>query len=60
MTPTRLRECLDAIGWTQRGLARMLGRQEVDAAAVLEEDVPGQPFAGADGAMDGECNSSEN
>ena len=28
MTPTRLRECLDALGWTQRGLARMLNRQE--------------------------------
>lgn len=28
MSPTRLRECLEMIGWTQRGLARMLGRQE--------------------------------
>lgn len=28
MTPTRLRECLEAIGWTQRGLARILKRQE--------------------------------
>lgn len=28
MTPTRLRECLDALDWTQRGLARVLGRQE--------------------------------
>jgi hypothetical protein len=28
MTPTRLRECLDALVWTQRGLARLLDRQE--------------------------------
>jgi DNA-binding transcriptional regulator YiaG len=28
MTPTRLRECLDALVWTQRGLARTLDRQE--------------------------------
>lgn len=28
MTPSRLRECLNAIGWTQRGLARLLERQE--------------------------------
>jgi hypothetical protein len=28
MTPTRLRECLDALVWTQRGLARVLERQE--------------------------------
>ncbi len=28
MTPTRLRECLDALDWTQRGLARVLERQE--------------------------------
>ena len=28
MTPTRLRECLTALDWTQRGLARLLGRQE--------------------------------
>ena len=28
MTPTRLRECLSALGWTQRGLARVLGRDE--------------------------------
>jgi hypothetical protein len=28
MTPTRFRECLDALHWTQRGLARILGRPE--------------------------------
>lgn len=28
MNPTRLRECIEAIGWSQRGLAERLGRQE--------------------------------
>lgn len=28
MTPARLRECLDTLAWTQRGLARLLERQE--------------------------------
>jgi len=28
MTPTRLRECLDALAWSQRGLARLLVRDE--------------------------------
>ena len=28
MTPARLRECLTALDWTQRGLARLLERQE--------------------------------
>jgi hypothetical protein len=28
MTPTRFRECLDAIDWSQRGIARHLDRQE--------------------------------
>lgn len=28
MTPTRLRECLAALDWTQRGLARLLERPE--------------------------------
>ena len=28
MTPTRLRECLTALDWTQRGLARLLDRPE--------------------------------
>ena len=28
MSPTRLRECLAALDWTQRGLARLLGRPE--------------------------------
>mgnify|MGYP002363188029 CR=1 FL=1 len=28
MTTGRLRECLDLLGWTQRGLARMLDRPE--------------------------------
>ena len=50
MTPERLRECLAALAWTQRGLARLLGRPEgtvrqwlagvvrvpVDVAAWLE------------------------
>lgn len=45
MTPTRLRECLETIGWTQRGLARMLGRQEgtvrqwARGAVQIPEDV---------------------
>ena len=28
MTPERFRECLDALHWTQRGLARVLDRPE--------------------------------
>jgi transcriptional regulator with XRE-family HTH domain len=28
MTPERLRECLKTLDWTQRGLARLLGRPE--------------------------------
>lgn len=28
MNPTRLRECLEALGWSQRGLAEMLGLHE--------------------------------
>lgn len=28
MTPTRLRECLSALRWSQRGLADALGRPE--------------------------------
>lgn len=28
MTPTRLRECLALLAWSQRGLAALLGRQE--------------------------------
>lgn len=28
MTPTRLRECLNALDWTQRGLARIIGHSE--------------------------------
>ncbi len=28
MTPTRLRECLVALDWTQRGVARLLERPE--------------------------------
>ena len=28
MTPTRLRECLTALDWSQRGLARLINRQE--------------------------------
>lgn len=28
MTPARFRECLTALHWTQRGLARILGRPE--------------------------------
>jgi DNA-binding transcriptional regulator YiaG len=28
MTPTRFRECLDALDWSQRGIARTLDRQE--------------------------------
>ncbi len=45
MTPTRLRECLTALDWTQRGLARLLGRQEgtvrqwARGAVQIPEDV---------------------
>jgi transcriptional regulator with XRE-family HTH domain len=28
VSPDRLRACIEALGWTQRGLARMLGRHE--------------------------------
>jgi ribosome-binding protein aMBF1 (putative translation factor) len=28
MTPNSLRECLTSLGWSQRGLARTLNRQE--------------------------------
>ncbi len=28
ITPTRLRECLDVLGWSQRGLATLLNRPE--------------------------------
>ena len=28
MSPARLRECLQALSWSQRGLARLLGRSE--------------------------------
>lgn len=28
VTPTRLRECLDALHWSQRGLATILNRPE--------------------------------
>lgn len=28
MTPTRLRECLEVLAWSQRGIAKLLGRQE--------------------------------
>ena len=28
MTPTRLRECLDMTGWSQKGLARITGKRE--------------------------------
>ncbi len=31
MTPDRLRECLDVLGWSQRGLADMLGVHETRA-----------------------------
>ena len=28
MASARLRECIDVVGWTQRGLVRVLGRHE--------------------------------
>jgi ribosome-binding protein aMBF1 (putative translation factor) len=28
LTPTHFRECLDAVQWSQRGIARHLGRHE--------------------------------
>jgi hypothetical protein len=45
MSPTRLRECLEALVWTQRGLARVLERQEgtvrqwARGAVKIPEDV---------------------
>ena len=45
MTPTRLRECIAALDWTQRGLARLLNRQEgtvrqwARGAVQIPEDV---------------------
>jgi plasmid maintenance system antidote protein VapI len=45
MTPTRLRKCLETIGWTQRGVARVLERQEgtvrqwARGAVQIPEDV---------------------
>lgn len=45
VTPTRLRECLAALDWTQRGLGRLLGRQEgtvrqwARGAVQIPEDV---------------------
>lgn len=45
MTSTRLRECLTALDWTQRGLARLLQRPEgtvrqwARGAVVIPEDV---------------------
>lgn len=45
MTPTRLRECLTALAWTQRGLARLLDRPEgtvrqwARGATQIPEDV---------------------
>lgn len=45
MTPSRLRECLAALDWTQRGLARLLDRQEgtvrqwARGAVQIPEDV---------------------
>ena len=45
MTPTRLRECLDACHWSQRGLARILNRDEgtvrqwARGAVPIPEDV---------------------
>lgn len=45
MTPDRLRECLAALEWTQRGLARVLDRDEgtvrqwARGAVQIPEDV---------------------
>lgn len=45
MTPTRLRECLAVLDWTQRGLARLLDRPEgtvrqwARGAVTIPEDV---------------------
>ena len=45
MSPARLRECLAALHWTQRGLARLLGRSESSVrqwtrgAVVVPRDV---------------------
>ena len=45
MEPTRLRDCIKVLGWTQRGLARLLDRQEgtvrqwARGAVEIPEDV---------------------
>ncbi|KXV33117.1 hypothetical protein AD940_14340 [Gluconobacter thailandicus] len=43
MTPTELRECLDALRWSQRGLASALGCDERTARrwAAGQAEVPG-------------------
>ena len=44
MTPTRLRECLDVLGWSQRGLADMLrtNERQVRRWAAGSAEVPGR------------------
>ena len=44
MTPTRLRECLDALGWSQRGLADLLGIHETRVRRMARGlvEVPGE------------------
>ena len=44
MTPTRLRECLDALHWSQRGLADVLGYSEgtVRGWARGARDIPSE------------------
>jgi len=40
MTPSRLRECLDALGWSQRGLADKLGVHETRVRRMARGSFP--------------------
>jgi hypothetical protein len=40
MTPTRLRECLDALGWSARYLGQLLSRDERQVRRWLEGRSP--------------------
>ena len=43
MSPTRLRECLDALGWSQRGLADILGLHETRVRRMARGLLPVPP-----------------
>lgn len=47
MTPTRLRECLAALGWSQRGLADHLGVHETRVRRMARGALPIAPEVAA-------------